>query len=249
MEPTGAATGERSEVLWGTTRISFAVRRSARRKTVSLAVDARDGLVVTAPANTPAETLGSVVHARARWVVERLRQKSALPSPPPPRELVSGEGYRYLGRQLRLRLLVDAPPAPVILRQGWLELPLPAGLPEEQRRPYARAALVDWYRRLAASRLPEDTARWAQKLGVAAPRVIVSEPEKRWGSCSKGVVRLNWRILQAPVSLIDYVVAHEVTHLLHEDHSRTFWATLGRVMPDYEARKVRLRELGPSLVW
>jgi predicted metal-dependent hydrolase len=113
----------------------------------------------------------------------------------------------------------------------------------------ARAALVDWYRRLAASRLPEDTARWAQKLGVAVPRVIVSEPEKRWGSCSKGVVRLNWRILQAPVSLIDYVVAHEVTHLLHEDHSRTFWATLGRVMPDYEARKVRLRELGPSLVW
>lgn len=81
------------------------------------------------------------------------------------------------------------------------------------------------------------------------PRVIVSGQEKRWGSCSKGVVRLNWRNVQAPKSLIDYVVAHEVTHLLHEDHSRAFWAALGRVMPDYEVRKGRLREMGPRLVW
>lgn len=107
----------------------------------------------------------------------------------------------------------------------------------------------DWYRRLAAARLPEDAARWARRLGVEPPRVIVSEQEKRWGTCSKGVVRLNWRIVQAPKSLIDYVVAHEVTHLLHEDHSRAFWAALGRVMPDYEVRKGRLREMGPGLVW
>jgi predicted metal-dependent hydrolase len=63
------------------------------------------------------------------------------------------------------------------------------------------------------------------------------------------VLRINWRILQAPKRLVDYVVAHEVTHLIHEHHGRAFWATLGRVMPDYEARKERLRELGPRWVW
>lgn len=249
MDGGEPAVEERSEVVWGTTRIPFAIRRSARRTTVSLAVDAQDGLVVTAPRNTSIEKLDSVVRAKARWVVEHLRRKSDLPPPLPPRELVSGEGYRYLGRQLRLRLVVDAPPAPLVLKNGWLELPIPVGLPEEERPRYARAALIDWYRRLAAARLPEDAARWARRLGVEPPKVIVSEQEKRWGSCSKGVVRLNWRIMQAPKGLIDYVVAHEVTHLLHEDHSRAFWAALGRVMPDYEVRKGRLREMGPGLVW
>jgi hypothetical protein len=108
-----------------------------------------------------------VVHARARWVVERLRQKSALPSPPPPRELVSGEGYRYLGRQLRLRLLVDAPPAPVILRQGWLELPLPVGLPEEQRRPTRGGAT----RCADAAQQPGDAAKHAARPARIAKRI------------------------------------------------------------------------------
>lgn len=247
---TGESTGtERSEVVWGTTRIPFEIRRSARRTTVSLAIGAQEGLVVTAPQTTPVETLGSVVRSKALWVVEHLRKKSDLPPPPPARELVSGEGYWYLGRQLRLRLVIDAPPSPITLRRGWLELPIPVGLSAEERPRYARAALTDWYRRLASERLPGEAALWAGKLGVAPPRVVVSDQEKRWGSCSKGVVRLNWRILQAPKSVIGYVVAHEVTHLLHEDHSRTFWATLGRVMPDYEARKARLRELGPRMVW
>jgi predicted metal-dependent hydrolase len=79
---------------------------------------------------------------------------------------------------------------------------------------------------------------------------VVAEPPKRWGSTTKaGIVRINWRVLQCPVSLVDYVLAHELVHLIHEDHSRAFWATLGRIMPDYEERKKRLREMGPRLVW
>ena len=71
-----------------------------------------------------------------------------------------------------------------------------------------------------------------------------------WGSCdTKGVLRLNWRIVQAPKRLIEYVVAHEIVHVLHADHGRAFWAALGRVMPDYEARRDELRKLGPSLEW
>lgn len=66
-----------------------------------------------------------------------------------------------------------------------------------------------------------------------------------------GEVRLNWRIVQAPVYIIDYVVAHELVHVLRHDeaHGAEFWALLGRVMPDYEARRDRLRELGPCLEW
>jgi predicted metal-dependent hydrolase len=110
-----------------------------------------------------------------------------------------------------------------------LSLALPKNFPERLRATQARLARVGW--------------------DQALPKVSVSAPEKRWGSAAKdGTIRINWRVLQAPVTLVDYVLVHELTHLIHEDHSREFWATVGRVMPDYENRKTRLRELGPGLV-
>jgi predicted metal-dependent hydrolase len=121
---------------------------------------------------------------------------------------------------------------------------------ESVARPGAiRAALTDWYRRHAESRLTERVEWWSSKLEVAIPRTLVRGQEKRWGSCASGVIRLNWRIIQAPAGLVDYVVAHELTHLLHKDHSRAFWARLGRLLPDYERRRADLRSLGPSLTW
>ncbi|WP_437594966.1 M48 family metallopeptidase [Sorangium sp. So ce1000] len=132
---------------------------------------------------------------------------------------------------------------------GWLELPLPRGLAPDHHGAYARAALMDWDKRHATERLPAWAEPWAQKLGVSFRRILVTDQEKRWGSCSRGVLRLNWRIVQAPRALVDYVLAHELTHLIHDRHGREFWATLGRVMPDYEARRARLGEIGPALLW
>ena len=98
--------------------------------------------------------------------------------------------------------------------------------------------------------LPERVDVWASKLGVTPRSVLVREPDKRWGSCdAKGNVRLNWRIVQAPMRLVDYVVAHELVHLVHADHGRAFWQELGRVMPDYEGRREMLRRVGMGGVW
>jgi len=247
--PEALGGTERSEVMWGTTRIRYQVRRSARRRTVSLAIDPGLGLVVTAPEGTGVDRLDSIVRGKAEWVVEHLRRSSDLPPPLPAREFVSGEGFWYLGKQLRLRVIVGRSPGPIALRGGWLELPMLSDVPEEARPRVARAALIDWYRRRGEERLPEEVRRWAGKLDLNAPSVLIADQEKRWGSCSLGVVRLNWRVLQAPKRLIEYVAAHEVVHLIHEDHSRAFWATLGRLLPDYESRKAALREMGPKMVW
>jgi predicted metal-dependent hydrolase len=80
--------------------------------------------------------------------------------------------------------------------------------------------------------------------------VLVRDQRKRWASCDdSGVLRFNWRVIQAPMRLVDYVVAHELVHLRHREHTAAFWARLGVVMPDYEARKEALRRLGPRLQW
>lgn len=154
----------------------------------------------------------------------------------------------YLGRQYRLRISRGAPEA-LLFRRGWLDLPIPDVIAPGYRQAYTRAALIDWYRTHAQERLPRWTKAWAARMEFAYKKVVVTEQSKRWGSCSRGVIRLNWRIIQAPRPLVDYVIAHELVHLAHPDHGRAFWQTLGRVMPDYDSRKARLRELGPALVW
>lgn len=240
---------ERSAVQFGTTRIPYQIHRSARRATVSLTVDAAEGLIVTAPQTTAIAKLDSVVRAKARWIIARLHQGRELMPPTPAREFVSGESFLYLGRQCRLRLLAGSPAQPVALRGGWLELHVPKGLARDKRSVYARAALVAWYKRLASERISGWTQHWADRLGVSVDDVLITEQTKRWGSCANRILRINWRIIQAPRSLVGYVLAHEVTHLVHEHHGRAFWATLGRILPDYEARKAALKKLGPTLVW
>lgn len=244
--PTGA---DRGSIQWGTTTITYALRWSpARRKTVAIAVEPRGAVVVTAPRGTPESRISEVVRSRARWILGRVKATSDLPPALPAREFVNGETFVYLGRQYRLRLLRGGPAGPLALRAGRLELALPGGLEREDRAGYAKAALLDWYRRRATEKLPRIAAAWAPRVGVEPTKIVIREQQKRWASCDRhGVLRLNWRIIQAPMSLIEYVVAHELVHLRHPDHTREFWAALGRVMPDYDGRRRRLREVGVRL--
>lgn len=194
--------------------------------------------------------LDALVRTKARWIVERLRHVSQPETPVPPRELVSGESYLYLGRGHRLRLVVSTEPGPAKLARGWLEVPVLRTLSTSAQRDAALASIADWYRTHARLRLPERVALWAAKLHAEPTAVLVRNQRKRWASCDEqGVLRFNWRIMQAPMRLVDYVVAHELVHLRHRDHTQAFWARLGTVMPDYEQRKDELRRLGPRLQW
>jgi predicted metal-dependent hydrolase len=238
---------ERSEVQFGTTRIPFLIRRSERRGTVALAVEHTGALVVTAPAGATVDRLNALVRTKAPWIVQRLRRASQHPAPPA-REFVSGETFRYLGRQYRLRVVRGADD--VRMERGWIVVAVPGG-PGAEPAP-VRTALARWYRAHAQERLPERLELWAKKLGIQPPSLLIREQRRRWGSCNRaGEVRLNWRIVQAPLSLVDYVIAHELAHVGRGDdgHGPAFWMRLGRVMPDYDARRAALRALGPSLEW
>jgi len=240
---------ERSRVSWGTTEIPYRIRRSSRRGTVSLAVDPQDGVTVIAPDQISVERLDRVVRSKAPWIVEKLRRQSDLQPHLPTRDFVSGETFFYLGRQYRLRV-TGGVPRPLIMRRGYLEVSIPTGLDGQHHPAYVRASLVDWYRRRAADRLRPLAAVWSEHIGVPLGSVMVRNQSKRWGSCDRsGSLRLNWRIVQAPLRLIEYVVAHEIVHVLYADHGRQFWSALGRVMSDYERRRDEMRKRGPTFVW
>jgi predicted metal-dependent hydrolase len=245
-----ATSTERSQVRFGTKTIGYKIQRSAKRSTVSIAIDPTEGVLVTAPRPASVERLDRIIHAKAPWIIDRLKRRSDLAPPLPAKEFVSGETFLYLGKQHRLRLDLDEAPRPLQLDNRWLRLPIPRFLPEDRRARYVRAALLDWYQARAARRLSARVKLWAVKVHLSEPHLLVVEPRKRWGSASvSGTVRLNWRIVQAPLSLVDYVVLHELTHAKHPNHTHEFWAAIGRVMPDYEERKARLRSVGQCLEW
>jgi predicted metal-dependent hydrolase len=242
------ANVERSAIRFGHTVIPYVIERGRRLKTVAIGVDPVNGVCVRAPGATPIARLDIIVHRKARWIMERLRRHEDLPPPPSPREFVSGETFRYLGRQYRLKLEPSSDAnVRVRITKGRLIVPVPkkGSTPAD-----ARDRLVAWFRDRAAIRVPERVAAWSAKLGLHPSSVLIREPRKRWGSAdARGNIRLNWRIIQTPTRLIDYVVAHELVHLAYPDHTRDFWAALGQAMPDYEGRREALRRLGRQVVW
>lgn len=242
---------ERSEIQFGLTRIPFLIRRSTRRETVALTIEHDGRLVVTAPADTSIDKLNAVVRHKASWVVQRVRQVSELPPRPSAREFVSGETVLYLGRQFRLKI-VDAGGELLSSRMssGWYEIPVDKELEGDARRIEVRRRLAASLKARADLYLPDRLAEVCRQARVDKPSIIVCEQRKRWGSCdARGTLRINWRIVQAPIRLIEYVLAHELVHLEHREHGPDFWAALGRMMPDYEERRKRLRVLGPALEW
>ncbi len=242
---------ERSQVQYGTTTIPYAIRRTDREKTVALTIEARGKLVVSAPGGVSIDRLNRIVREKAPWVIRRARRVSDLPPPPTKREFVSGETVLYLGRQYRLRVVEGKSAKGSASLQGkWLSVPVAPGLSAAARRRAVARAVVGWLKQHASSYIPGRLETVAKRFGVPVPKVVSREQRGRWGSCDAyGVLRINWRIIQAPARLIDYVLAHELVHLRVPNHGPAFWRELGRVMPDYEERRARLRELGPSVVW
>jgi predicted metal-dependent hydrolase len=157
--------GEMSQVRFGTTLLKYKIKRSSRRSTVSIAVVPGEGLVVTAPSRATKKRLDELVHAKGAWINQRLKRQSDLP-PPPRREFVSGETFRYLGRQYRLKVR-SGTEAQVALHGAYLTLGLSKDVTEPQRAPQSRLALVGWYK--AKAKVPITTLMGPPIIRIMGP--------------------------------------------------------------------------------
>lgn len=243
-------TAPTHELGFGGELIRFAIERTARRKTVSIAVG-YDGVRVLAPSDMDDAHVIDIVRKKGPWVLRKQAAYRELGGAPIEREFVSGETFHYLGRAYRLRVVPDASAVTtrIVARGSALMAPV---LPEASpliRRAAVRSALRHWYRDRAKTHFSERARILAEMLGIAQPSIQVVDQSKRWGSCDvRGRIRLNWRLIMAPITLVDYVIAHETCHVLEHNHSRRFWRSLETIMPDYEARIRQLDRLGHKFV-
>jgi predicted metal-dependent hydrolase len=217
--------------------LTFEVRRSWRRQTLGLTVDRGGELRLHAPENTPEQELARWTRSKLLWVHRTLARKEALAPKVRAPEFVSGENFSYLGQNYRLKLVRDsATPLHFDGNHFWLA---------EDARGKAEAHFRRWYIRTGRGWLSERTAALAHKTGTVASRIEVRDLGFRWGSCGKnGVLFFNWRLLQLPVRLIDYIIVHELVHLQEPHHSPEFWQAIDRALPTWRQLKDALRSAG-----
>ena len=212
----------------------FEVRRSDRRKTLGLTVDRAGELVAHAPSATSTEELTCWINRKLLWVHRKLALKEQTTPKVRAPEYVSGETFCYLGRRFSLKVVPDQ------------KLPLQFDgtrfLLRRDARP-AQAHFRRWYLDTGTDWLRERVKRLALHTSRQPEKIEVRELGFRWGSCGKGgVVYFNWKVLQLPVRLVDYIITHELTHLVEPQHGPAFWRTLGWAIPDWRKRKDFLAE-------
>ena len=235
------------KVVFGSSEIAYHIDRTNRRRTIAITVNPDTTVNVVAPSGTRRKQIANAVTKKAKWI---LRQKDwfSRNAKVYRRRLVSGESLYFLGRQYQLKvvLLAGQKVEPhVTLTRGTLLVTIPRRWAASRRRNDVRSALIDWYSRRAESYLAPLVERYAEHLAVDYASIQVRDMRTRWGSGGvSGRLRFNWRILMAPRRLIEYVVAHELCHVRHSDHSQAFWRLLSQIMPDYDRRRHELEVTG-----
>lgn len=221
--------------------------RRGQRKTIGFSVSAQ-GLSVSAPRWATLGAVDTALQSKADWVLRKLaqvaQQQRALQGAR--MEWRDGASLDWLGASLELRLVAGGAPArpasrhaTLVQREGgrlWVTLPVSATAAQW------RDAVQAWMMQSAQSHFVERLNHFAPLLGVQWRGLRLSSAATRWGSAkADGSIRLHWRLMQFDPAIVDYVVAHELSHLRHMDHSPRFWQTVASVVPDYAALRARLR--------
>ena len=236
MKPTHST--KRHSVAFGKAGIEFQLKRSKRR-TLVISVQPDTTVKVTAPNGARVEAVKAKVRKRAMWVLRQQAFFQDYLPPTPARRYVSGETYRFLGRQYRLKVVEGNKPSVKLKgRFIWVQTP------RKGNAARIRVLVEDWYRSHAKSAFERSLEGCLGKLNgymLDKPRLRLRRMPKRWGSWTRrGYIYLNPELVKAPPSCIDYVVTHELCHLVHPHHGRDFYGLLRRTMPDCEERKARL---------
>ena len=193
----------------------------SRRRTAALHIIG-NGLQVRIPERLGDEWVAAILQQKRPWIRAKVAEWKPVP-PRRPRELVSGESFPYLGRNYRLKVL-EGHRVGVCLSRGYLRATVRPGEQGAQRQRRIRQYLEKWYRSRALERLGEKTDRYARQIGVTPAGISVRNFKSRWGSCNRtGHLVFNWNIIKAPHAIANYVVIHELCHLVHPNHSKDFW--------------------------
>jgi predicted metal-dependent hydrolase len=231
------------QIIFGNKKIKFDIKRGRRKKTLGLEVRPDSSVVVLSPYFLDKDKIKTIVLKRASWIVQKQENVRLLNIEQLSREFVSGESFPYLGREYRLKVIRTAGEDSICkLAGGRLYVEINSKLSGQSAARVVRGRLSEWYLKCATDKINDRVYRYSKLIGRVPKRIIIKDQKKRWGSCSHaGVLRFNWRIIMAPISVLDYVIVHELCHLHDQNHSPEFWQRVSSIIPDYKNRREWLK--------
>jgi len=217
--------------------------RSAKRKTAAIKIQKGKAFVIV-PDRLAMSAIESLVAKKSRWIKEKLAIQNEIIAIKP-KEFISGEAFSYLGKDHALK--VESGLYPVIkLHQDVLVVSVRDKSVDNGA--VIKQLLIKWYKRQAESELKDKTEKFSSVIGVNPSSITIKTFKSRWGSCSiTGGIQYNWKIIIAPDRIVNYVVIHELCHILHHNHSPAFWKAVERYCPDYRDCSVWLKLNGGRL--
>jgi hypothetical protein len=219
--------------------LEFELRRSPDRATVGITVERDGSLVLSAPETTSIEDLERVVSSKKMWIYTKIAEKEPLIQTAPEKEYVSGEGFFYLGKSYRLKL-VDIDSEKDKLRFYRSRFELNRSVANE-----GRALFIQWYSEHLRPVLETHLSRLAPRVPVEYRSVQIRDLGFNWGTCGKNQdLYFHWRVAMLPAKMIEYVVTHELVHLVEKKHSPEFWSKVETILPDCGERVRWLAENG-----
>jgi len=183
---------------------------------------------VRAPYRTSDAAIDAMIQEKRDWIARKIAEACARP-PPAVHEYIEGEMFLFLGGSYPLTFTDDGRTAIERLDRLYVPRSMAAGI---------RSSLKYWYMQEAQKIVQERCAAFSMLTGYLPASIRVTDARRRWGSCnSDGKVNFSWRLVQAPIRIVDYVVVHELAHLQVPDHSKKFWKKVEGILPDYHDRR------------
>jgi predicted metal-dependent hydrolase len=211
----------------------------SKRKSYALIIQDDGSLVIRAPLKASNAQIQAIVKEKSHWILEKQTQVQQRNAKNPPKTFTPGTPFLYLGKSYPLETR-DNQKANLLLNKHFCL--------SKKALPNAELVFENWYRNQARLVFVERVELYAKQVGVKYKVVKISGAKKRWGSCSaKGNLNLSWRLVLAPLPIIDYVIVHELCHLIELNHSPAFWKQVQRVLPDYTERRNWLKDNGHRL--
>lgn len=218
--------------------IGYQVKYSSR-KTLNITVERDRSVVVHAPVGLSLEKIDSIVTSKQDWINNKISDSKKYSQIMQRKEFVNGESLLFLGKLYNLTISAEEFDG-IIFDDGFLI--------SEKNQKQANVYFKNWYKEQALLKINKLARLYEEKLGVKYNQLKLTDMKYRWGSCSpKGNININWRIIKAPMYVIEYLVVHELTHLLESNHSDKFWNTVSIQIPQYEKAKEWLRNNGELL--
>jgi predicted metal-dependent hydrolase len=219
--------------------ISYTLVRS-QRKTLSIYIERNSSVLVRAPQNISIEEIEAIIEKKRYSIYKQLARLDELNSPRIKREFVNGESFLYLGSQYRLEIVRNQE-VPLKLYRGYFYL-------REKDIPRGYDVFKAFYREKGREKLEQRVTFYNDAMGVNPQGIRVMDLRHRWASCSKNsILNFHWKCVMAPLRIIDYIVVHEMAHLLHRHHTQAFYEMIDKVLPDYMERKNWLTRFGASM--